>query len=425
MHFDIKPLDLLSLVEQAITANHAYGEQFGVTFQLTCTLPPVQVSADHNRLLQVLTNLLSNAAKFSAPASQVDVTITRSAEGMLRVAVIDHGSGIPEEFRSRIFQKFAQADASTTRQKGGTGLGLSISKAIIEKLGGRIGFETEINIGTTFYFDLPEHCQLPQSAPLNQPQMRVLICEDSPDVAMLLSLILKQAGFSTDIAYNADQAKQFLAQQHYDAMTVDLMLPGQDGISLIRELREQEVTRSLPVVVVSACPHEEAELSTGSLAIIDCLEKPINPERLMVAVQQAVLQTLGNKPRVLHIEDDLDVVQVVATILNGTAHVTSALSLQEALHQLSQQTFDLVILDLNLKDGMGMELIPYLNSQGSSPIPVVVFSAQEVSQEAFHQVTAALVKSRTSNQELLQTIQSLIRRRRTSESHPSPVRVLE
>lgn len=80
----------------------------------------------------------------------------RHKDKAVRVSVTDHGSGIPEEFRNRIFQKFAQADSSDNRQKGGTGLGLSICKAIIERLGGEIGFETEVNVGTTFYFDLPE-----------------------------------------------------------------------------------------------------------------------------------------------------------------------------------------------------------------------------------------------------------------------------
>jgi signal transduction histidine kinase len=101
-----------------------------------------------------LTNLLSNATKFSPRGGTVQVRLTHE-DGRVRVTVSDQGPGIPEEFRARIFQKFAQADASDSRQRGGTGLGLSIARALVEKMGGRIGFDTETGQGTMFYFDLP------------------------------------------------------------------------------------------------------------------------------------------------------------------------------------------------------------------------------------------------------------------------------
>ena len=112
------------------------------------------MSEDADRLIQVLTNLLSNAAKFSPDGDAVEVRIS-ARTGAVRIAVTDHGAGIPEAFRDRMFQKFAQADSSDARRKSGTGLGLSICRAIIDQLGGRIGFETEAGPGTTFYFELP------------------------------------------------------------------------------------------------------------------------------------------------------------------------------------------------------------------------------------------------------------------------------
>ena len=144
----------MPLVEQAIASNRAYAEQFGVTFVLERVAPGVIIPTDSDRLMQVLNNLLANAAKFSPPGGIVLVDVSRR-EDVLRIAVTDRGPGIPVEFRSRIFQKFAQADSSDTRQKGGTGLGLSIAKAIVERLGGRIGYETEIDVGSTFFVDLP------------------------------------------------------------------------------------------------------------------------------------------------------------------------------------------------------------------------------------------------------------------------------
>ncbi|HEX7900785.1 MAG TPA: response regulator [Planctomycetota bacterium] len=154
MTFQLKPLDLAVLVEQAVESTRAYGDRLGVTFTLDTRTRDLRVRGDVDRLTQVVLNLLSNAAKFSPPKSAVEVSVAR-VNGKIRVAVKDRGPGIPEEFQGRIFQKFSQADSSDTRQKGGTGLGLNISKAIVEKHGGTIYFETETGAGTTFFFDLP------------------------------------------------------------------------------------------------------------------------------------------------------------------------------------------------------------------------------------------------------------------------------
>ncbi|MDX2273302.1 MAG: ATP-binding protein [Cyanobacteriota bacterium] len=154
MEFNVQPMALVPIIQQSVEANLAFAAQYGVRVDLEPGYPDVWVNADSNRLLQVLTNLLSNAAKFSPPDSVVKVVVSQQGS-FCRVAVIDQGCGISEEFRSYIFQKFAQSDSSNTRQRGGTGLGLSISKAIVEKLGGHIGFDSVVNQGTTFYFDLP------------------------------------------------------------------------------------------------------------------------------------------------------------------------------------------------------------------------------------------------------------------------------
>jgi len=143
-----------ALVERAAALNAPYADKFGVRFEPQRPLPDAVVTADEGRLLQVLTNLMSNAAKFSPAGSAISLSATLR-DGRVRVAVADRGPGIPEAFRGRIFQKFAQADGSDTRRKGGTGLGLSISRAIIEKMGGTMNFESVAGQGATFYFELP------------------------------------------------------------------------------------------------------------------------------------------------------------------------------------------------------------------------------------------------------------------------------
>lgn len=154
MKFSMEPIQLMPLIHQAVTENKGYAEQYSVFYKVTQGLEHACVSADSDRLMQVMNNLLSNAAKFSPKGADIDIAVTEYGRAY-RVSVIDRGSGIPEEFRSRIFSKFAQADSSTTRHKGGTGLGLSICKHIVERMGGQIHFHSQLGAGTTFYFDLP------------------------------------------------------------------------------------------------------------------------------------------------------------------------------------------------------------------------------------------------------------------------------
>lgn len=154
MDFEINTIELMSLISHAIQLNLQYAQKFNVEIKLVETLPNVFVQVDENRLMQVITNLLSNAIKFSEPNSYVELS-TFKINDIIRISVTNHGTEIPQEFKNRIFQKFAQADSSDSRKKGGIGLGLSISKLIIEKMNGNINFISENN-KTTFYFDLPE-----------------------------------------------------------------------------------------------------------------------------------------------------------------------------------------------------------------------------------------------------------------------------
>jgi signal transduction histidine kinase len=144
-------VDLNALAASAVEACRALGAKTGVTLELVETLSDAKVRADPDRLRQILNNLLSNAVKFSPDRGVVTVSVRREGAGV-RVSVADKGPGIPENFRDKIFGRFAQAEG---HKKGGSGLGLAISKAIVERHGGRIGFETGAK-GTAFYFELPE-----------------------------------------------------------------------------------------------------------------------------------------------------------------------------------------------------------------------------------------------------------------------------
>ncbi len=244
MGFRFTPLDLEHLVEQAVESNRAYAEPLGVELRIGATVPGARVWADADRLLQVLANLLSNAAKFSPRGGVVTVAVERPATspGGLRVTVTDHGRGISPELRPILFEKFVQADASSTRQKGGTGLGLSISKAIVERHGGHIGFESEPGVATTFYFDLPEWGSEHAGAwPEPGERSRVLLCdgdrnlarllyvEDDADLQKLVAAVLDHDA-EVEQALSLTEARERLSREHFDLVILDLALPDGSGL---------------------------------------------------------------------------------------------------------------------------------------------------------------------------------------------------
>jgi len=180
-------IDVGSFLEHAVEDNQGIADKFEVTLELKNDAPGAMVYADRDRLMQVLTNLISNAVKFSPPGAAVELMLTHAGDDLC-FAVTDQGPGIPEEFQSKIFDRFSQADTSATRKQGGTGLGLSIAQSIMELHGGSLRFTTETGEGTTFTFTLPKATEFHESS----SQIRrtrsgdgvpVLVCEDDEDTA--------------------------------------------------------------------------------------------------------------------------------------------------------------------------------------------------------------------------------------------------
>jgi PAS domain S-box-containing protein len=175
-----KPVEVRSLVEEAIEANRGFADGFGVRIRLDPASAAGDIRGDPDWLLQVVTNLLSNAVKFSPPAEEVEVAIEKLG-GNIRISVRDHGHGVPEDFKPRIFEKFAQADASDARQLGGTGLGLSIVKQIVTRLGGEVSFGDAPGGGAIFYVELLAWQQDTEAASTStQRQSRPFVLNTKP-----------------------------------------------------------------------------------------------------------------------------------------------------------------------------------------------------------------------------------------------------
>ncbi len=293
MHFDFKTHALLPLIEQSLQNIQNYAQQFAVHFELIKFDENIFVRVDAVRLQQVLTNFLSNAAKFSPRNGRVEIRL-RQQHNHVRVEVIDHGPGITEEFRSRVFQKFPQADASDSRQQ--SGLGLNISKHLIERMHGHIGFDSEPGKGACFYFELPvikNQITEPDTEFNKTPGApHVLVVEDEPDIGRLFAIMLSNAGYNVDIAKNAETAWLFLSQRQYDAMTLDLMLPDKSGLHLMQQIRCQPGTEKLPIIVISAYLEDNKLAIKRDFRIIDWLEKPVSSQQLITAMNRVLP---GNK----------------------------------------------------------------------------------------------------------------------------------
>ncbi len=152
---NMQPVNLGDLLKNAIEENTGYAKKFGVVFTLQNDTPNAIVTGDFDRLMQVLNNLMSNAAKFSPMDREVELHLSEIDSSYV-ISVTDHGPGIPEEFRDKIFDRFAQADGSDARRHGGTGLGLNITRSLLDKHNGTISFETQVGRGTTFFVTLPK-----------------------------------------------------------------------------------------------------------------------------------------------------------------------------------------------------------------------------------------------------------------------------
>ncbi len=408
LHFDMVGQELMPLVEQSLVDNQAYAGQYGVRYELSRRLDGVSVQVDAQRLQQVMANLLSNAAKFSPPNSVVSVEVGMH-QGRVRVSVSDLGEGVPAAFHSHIFQKFSQADASDTRQKGGTGLGLAITRELVERMEGTVGFDSEPGRGSCFFFDLPLwNPYLSRPAPLALPvspdtKARVLVVEDDTDVADLLSMMLREANYGVDIVTSYAEALAYARRKPYAALSLDLRLPDGSGLDVIRTLRAEPATAAMPIVVVAAKMQEGRHELGAGYSGIEWLAKPIDQAAFIRAIDRSVEPMTRPVLRILHVEDDRDLHEAVRSMAGSGFEFSLASTLREARARIALQQFDVVILDLILPDAPGRALLPEIRATQPEAW-VVVLTGTDVDPDLVEQVDTVLYKSEVTPQALLKAL---------------------
>lgn len=390
---------------------------------------PMNIKSDKQKIEQILKNLLSNAFKFTSSGS-VKLTIEKSKPLVKRLfpsfdpetttifSVADSGIGISMEKQSVIFDAFVQVDGTTSRKYGGTGLGLSISKEIAKRLGGKLNLESKPGKGSTFYLALPqispidqeedlfleEDPALPRKAtpylpPVLEKKSRtklpvseikddnalifeddkklLLIIEDDPKFSSILKRVAHEEGFNTIVAEDGRTGLHFADYHNPSAIILDIALPDMDGWKILSKLKNNLSTRHIPVHIISASEKNREAMRMGA---VDFLTKPVSLKKLE-ALFDNICKFISRPVRKLMVVED-DKVQmnaIMELIGNGDVKVTGVSTGKEAKERLLSEKYDCLILDLNLPDMPGEELLTTIRREESLlMIPVIIYTAKDL-----------------------------------------------
>jgi CheY-like chemotaxis protein len=327
------------------------------------------------------------------------------------IRVIDTGMGISLEDQKKLFKPFSQVDDSPTRKTGGTGLGLSICRLLVEMHGGRIGVDSEAGKGSTFWFSLP----LPGKESLRktgESGLVVLAIDDEKPILNLYDRYLSTHGYQvvpltdpTNVVARAKEIKPF-------AITLDVMMPGKDGWSVLEDLKHDPETRNIPVVICSILEEMDKGFSLGAA---DYLMKPILEEDLVTAL--ARLNKDGSIQKVLVIDDDEDDLRLVEKILSKETqyHLSFANSGAQGLAAIKSSLPHAVILDLFMPGIDGFTILEAIRSDSATrDIPVIVFTAADLSDEQKEKLSQftknMLKKGLVKEEDLLASIEAALKR---------------
>jgi CheY-like chemotaxis protein len=385
---------------------------------------PAALETDPQRLGQILKNLLSNALKFTQ-RGEVGLRVFATGSDSVSFAVRDTGVGIAAHQQEVIFEAFRQADGSIHRKFGGTGLGLSISRDLTRLLGGSIAVDSSSGAGSTFTLTLPRKfspaaaAAAPSAAaPADQilrsgavlsaapapdraasltrelgagaipddrgrlsPGKRlILVVEDDVRFAEILRDLSHEMGFQCVVVQAAEDALTAAGRLHPSAILLDINLPDFSGLHVLDQLKRDSRTRHVPVHVVSAFDYrrEALELGAAGYAL-----KPVNRQELTEALKGLELKLSQSVRRVLIVEDDARQRQSIRALLGqADVQISEAETAQQALQALSTTTFDCVVLDFNLPDATGYELLEKMAQQDEVSFPpVIVYTGRTLTRE--------------------------------------------
>ncbi|KQQ32453.1 histidine kinase [Duganella sp. Leaf126] len=413
LELEALPFDLLDTLNQLADLFAWRAAERGLELVIWTTPDvPSSLLGDPLRLSQVLVNLVGNALKFTA-SGQIEVRVERAraaadaatAPGMvaLRFAVEDSGLGISPEQQSRLFQAFAQADASTTRLYGGTGLGLAISQQLVRKMGGVIEVDSEPNMGSSFSFTVQMQLAPVQIAhlapvPAGAQGKRILIADDNLSVRHMLKTRLAAMGFKVAAVTSGAAAVAAMQLDACDVLLIDAEMPDIDGIETLQRIADDDELAGVPaVLMISAYAREHRFKQADILRTTAFIDKPVNPHLLRSAVLSALglvvapsAAKLAPPPsfaiqrirgaHVLVVDDNNINLQVASEILQR-AGVRSDLasSGDEAARMVNERKYDAVLMDIQMPDMDGYQATALIRAdERHAALPIIAMTAHAV-----------------------------------------------
>jgi signal transduction histidine kinase/CheY-like chemotaxis protein len=386
--FDVAPMidNVVTTIQPVIDKN---GNTLRVVFEDgTDEDAAGKMRADLTKVRQVLFNLLSNAAKFTEKGT-ITLAVRRRAGAdfntdMIEFRVTDTGIGMSDEQMDRLFEKFTQADASTTRKYGGTGLGLAISRHFCRMMGGDITVESALGTGSTFSVRLPAVVITPDAAhdtdefiPLAPPTatFSVLVIDDDPAARDLIARTLANEGYRIELTASGAEGLSAARERRPDVITLDVLMPGMDGWAVLAALKSDPATADIPVIMLTISDSEDMGFALGAAAY---LTKPIEGD-VLTAMMKKFQKHQG---QVLVVDDD----PVTRDMLRRTLHgegwtVAEAVNGRDALARIAAELPSLILLDLMMPEMDGFQFVAELRARDEwRAIPVVVMTAKDLTQ---------------------------------------------
>jgi signal transduction histidine kinase/CheY-like chemotaxis protein len=390
MELLLDTFDVTEMIREVTTTLRTLVEKNGNTLEVNCASEVGYMHADMTKVRQVLFNFLSNSGKFTENGT-VRVEVSRvNVEGRdwVRFAVRDTGIGMTEAQMGKLFQDFTQVDASTTRKYGGTGLGLAISRRYCEMMGGSIDVDSTPGRGSIFRFELPAKVEPRAERALDRtdgPAVNaaaavsgnvVLVVDDDPVAREMMRRLLAKEGYDVVTASDGAEALQLARQMRPSVITLDVMMPGMDGWTVLSALKGNKDTTDIPVVMVTMTddPHTGYVLGAS-----DYLTKPIDPGRLALVMNRH----LAPGATVVVVDDDPAARQMTGRLLRKSGwKVIEAENGRVALQRLSDQPADLIIVDLMMPEMDGFDLVDALRrDRERHSTPIVVMTAKDITEE--------------------------------------------
>ena len=380
---------------------------------------------DVAKLRQMLLNLLSNAIKFTPAGGHVSIR-AKAAGAWIEISVTDTGIGIAKVDFGRLFSEFQQLDAGPGREQEGTGLGLALTKRFAELHGGQISVESEPGKGSTFILRLPADAEIPTARPApSPPVMRpsdparplVLLVEDNSEAAEILARHLDSGGFRIEVARTGIDAVKMARELEPVAITLDILLPEIDGWEVLNRLKADELTRNIPVVVVSVVDNPTLGRALGA---IDYFVKPVDGGALLSRLGEYTFTTKAKTEtiRVLVVDDEPANLDLLAALLEPAGFsVIRASGGKEGIEAAKSESPHLILLDLMMPRVTGFDVVEALRADESTrSIPVMVLTAKELTaadKRALNGHVAAIFQRRSvAGTELVDWIRELVAKRR-------------